>query len=172
MKKVAKLMSSCFLLLSIVALVSCKSGSNPVINLDDPSTFPGTYEMKSMTFKTGDADAGFPPGTTVEGGKQTTFSYTDDDTGISFNAQVKVTMTMILTADRYTQTSKIEISIPGFQIPSETTTEMGSYSLQGNQLTVTPDDPDEGESVLTVSASGSEMTVEDAEVKMVLRKTK
>jgi hypothetical protein len=172
MQRVLKTLLSYSLLLSVIAVAGCSGNSNPVINLDDPSTFPGNYEMKSMTFKAGDEDIGFAPGTTVEGGKQTSFSYTDDETGITVNAQVEVNITMVLTTDRYTQTFSVEVSIPGFQIPPDTETDSGAYSIQGNQLTITPDDPEEDTEVFTVTVSGSDMTVENSDTKIVLRKTK
>lgn len=160
------LRNSMFLMVvaSAMVLFSCSSDANLTINLDDPTTFPGTYQMKTMTFKTGYPDAGIPPNFTIQGGRDTQVTVNN----LTFT--VNITVTMVLTDTSYTQT--INISVPGVQVPGNPQIVTGTYSINGNQLMVTSDDLEQGTGTATVTVNGNEMTVDSPDATIVFTKTK
>ncbi len=147
----------CAFVVTSLSWMSCNnSDSNPTsIDLNDPSTFIGKYDMVSFTDK--------ESGLTLEGGKSTTI----DTLGVQ--ATFETTMVLELKTTTYTMTTDTKITVLG-QTTTEQDVETGTYIINNNTLTTT--DTEDGEvtvSSITVS-DNTTVTVEDSDSKIILRK--
>src|SRR3990172_473067 len=90
---------------------NCSSGgSNPVIDLSDPSTFPGTYKLKSITFKTAIdefTDIGLQPPVTFQGDKATNVPIVVGT--VTLQAAITISGALTLTQNTYMNTQTITI---------------------------------------------------------------
>ena len=148
------------ILISPLALINCGDG-NPLIDLSDPSTFPGIYKLISIADKNGED---FPAGLTIKAGEPTTV--TIEGGTVTFT----VTGTLTLTDTRFTFSMPVKVAITDSPEETETETVTGTYSISDFTLTAVSDDSENGTRTFTVSASGSELTMEDDEQKLVFEK--
>lgn len=158
------------------SLTACDSGgtndadgSGSAIDITDTSTIAGTYNMVSMTDLVGETFGA--PNLTVTAGEPTSVSFTDEDGTI--NATVQVDGTFVFTRTTYNVTFNIAMSVEGFGSISESTTDAGTYTVSGGQMSILSNDPDPGETVsevFTISADGNRLTMSDNETRFVLEK--
>ena len=150
------------ILIAPLVWINCGTDNpNPLIDLSDPSTFPGTYKLISITETSG---GDLPAGLTIQAGEPT--SVTIEGITITFT----ITGTLTLTENRYTFSLTVKIAITGFPEETETETDTGTYSVSGSTMTIVSDDPGEGTQTFTISASASEMTLENDDGKLVFEK--
>jgi len=157
-----------FLFLAMnLALMNCSSDSNPIIDLEDPSTFAGTYKLVSLTDKTGE-DFGLA-GLTIKAGEPTII--TVEEQGISITMTITITGTLTLTETTYTFSEAITFAISGFPETTVTETDDGTYTISGSTMTLVSDDEAEDLETGTISVSGSQMTIDFADdVTVVFKK--
>jgi hypothetical protein len=153
------------LLITGIVSMHC-SGDNPVIDLNDPSTFPGTYKIVSFTDLTGE-DYG-QAGLTITAGKPTTITMQEGDISISMILTISGTLT--LTDKRYTVSQTMTMSLGGFGEETQTETDTGTYTIEGSTITIVSDDETEDTQVGTISVGKSDMTIEFEDMKIVLEK--
>ena len=156
-----------FLFLAMnLALMNCSSDSNPIINLDDPSTISGSYKLVSVTDKTGE-DYG-QAGLTIKAGDPTTI--TVEEQGISVTMTITITGTLTLTETTYTFSETVTFAISGFPETTETEADNGTYTISGSAMTLVSDDEAEDPETGTISVSGSLMTIDFANFTVVFKK--
>ncbi len=149
-----------FLFLAMnLALMNCSSDSNPIIDLDDPSTFAGTYKLVSLTDKTGE-DFGLA-GLTIKAGEPTII--TVEEQGISVTMTITITGTLTLTETTYTFTEAITFAISGLPETTETETDNGTYTIIGSTMALVSDDETEAPETGTISVSVSQLTIDFAD---------
>jgi len=155
------------LILALLTTLTACDGDNsgndgPGIDLGDPSTLVGTYDLES--FKDVSGDRFDVPGLEFEAGEDLEFDFE----GVSFT--VSIDGTLVLTASRYTMVTEFTLRLTGFPTESETDSDTGTYSLSGSTFTIDSEDPDsEGTEVLTASVSGRRLMLEDEEVRLTFR---
>lgn len=150
------------ILIAPLVWINCGTDNpNPLIDLSDPSTFPGTYKLISITETSGED---LPAGLTIQAGEPTSVTIGGDAVILT------VTGTLTLTESRYTFSITIKVAISGFPEQTETETDTGTYSVSGSTMTIVSDDPEEGTQTFTISASANEMTLEDDDSKLVFEK--
>jgi hypothetical protein len=164
MKINKKLLLLVFLVIGIASM-NC-TGMNPIIDLDDPSTFPGSYKIVSYTDLSGE-DFG-QPGFTILSNKPTTITFQLGETSITMT--VSLTGTLTLTETRYTISQTMTMSISGLAEEIQTETDAGTYIIEGSTITIASDDPSEDPEVGTISVNRGEMTIEFAATRVVLQK--
>ena len=156
-----------FLFLAMnLALMNCSTDSNPMIDLDDPSTFAGSYKLVSVTDKTGE-DYG-QAGLTITAGDPTTI--TVEEQGISVTMTITITGTLTLTETTYTFSETVTFAISGFPETTETEADNGSYTISGSAMTLVSDDEAEAPETGVISVSGSQMTNDFADFTVVFKK--
>ena len=149
------------LLATPIFWLNCDGDNPAAVDLNDPSTFPGTYKLISVTGKSGED---FPAGLTIKAGEPTSVTIE------GFTVTLTVTGTLTLTETRYTFSITVKFALTGFPEETETDTDTGTYSISGSTLTAVSDDSEVGTTTFTISASGSELTLEDDEAKLVFEK--
>lgn len=125
--------------------------------------------MVSMTDLIGESFGS--PNLTIPAGEPTSVSFTDEDGTI--NATIQVDGTFVFTRTTYNVTFNIAMSVAGIGSFSESTTDAGTYTVSGGQMSITSNDPDPGEAVsevFTISADGNRLTMSDDEARFVLEK--
>jgi len=151
----------------IIGLISLNcNGENPVIDLSDPSTFPGTYKIVSITDITG-ADYG-QAGLTVTAGEPTTITVQEGDINLSMT--LTLTGSLTLTDSRYTFSQTIKMSFAGLAEETETVDDAGTYTIAGSTITIASDNEDDDPETGTISVNKNEMTLEFEDQKVVLEK--
>ena len=167
MRNLTKSPLGILLLITSIVWINCSSDNNPVVDLNDPSTLPGNYNLVSITDKTGDTfDLG--SGLTFRAGESN--SFTIDVNGVQITGTATVTGTLNLTDTRYTISTSLTATVPGFTIPPQSDTDTGTYSISGSTITIDSDDPNEPTQTATISTSGSQITIEDTDSRFVLEK--
>jgi len=157
------------LVFALPVLLSCggdDDDGNPIIDLNDPSTFPGTYEMVELTAKT--SFFSLPAGSTLQGGQETTVPY-QVAPGQTVNATITLTHTLVLTSTTYNSSFSIDVEIPNAPVQTFTDEDSGTYSLNGNELTTTSSDDGEVE-VNTISVENGQMIYENDDLRVVYEK--
>ena len=157
-----------FLFLAMnLALMNCSSESNPIIDLDDPSTLAGSYTLVSLTDKTGE-DFG-QAGLTITAGEPTTI--TVEEQGISITITITITGTLTLTETTYTFSETVTFAISGLPETTETEADNGTYTISGSTMTIVSDDEAEDPETGTISVSGSQLTIDfEDDVTVVFKK--
>jgi hypothetical protein len=167
------------LLFLSLPLTACDSGgtddagggsSGSAIDITDTATIAGTYSMVSMTDLVGESFGS--PNLTIPAGEPTSVTLNDGDLG-EINATVQVDGTFVFTRTTYDVTFSIAMSIEGFGNFSDSTTDAGTYTVSGGQMSIMSNDPDSGETVsevFTISADGNRLTMSDDESRFVLEK--
>lgn len=150
-----KLIPFLFLAMNL-PLMNCSSDSNPIIDLDDPSTLAGSYKLVSVTDKTGE-DFG-QAGLTIKAGEPTTI--TVEEQGTSITMTVTITGTLTLTETTYAFSETVTFAISGFPETTETEADNGTYTISGSAITLLSDDEAEGPETGTMSVSGSQLTID------------
>jgi len=149
-----------FLFLAMnLALMNCSTDSNPMIDLDDPSTLAGSYNLVSITDKTGE-DFG-QAGLTITAGDPTTITVVEQ--GISVTMTITITGTLTLTEMTYTFSEAITFAISGLPETTETEADNGTYTINGSTMTLVSDDETEAPETGTISVSGSQLTIDFAD---------
>ncbi len=162
LKKTKNIVSVLLLGLLVFMNVSCGGdATNPMVNLNDPSTLPGSYKLVAITDKTGED---LPEGFTIQADQPITVTVE----GVTLTITVSGTLT--LTENRYTFSITIKISIPDFPEQTETETDTGTYSLNGSTITFESEDPENGKMTFNISAQGRQITLENDEGKLVFEK--
>jgi len=115
-----------------------------------------------MTDNSGDLSG--VPGTTFQAGEPTTVTVGD------LTVSITVTSTLKLTDTRYTFATTIVTSISGLPDQSENESDTGTYSISGDTMTITSDDPAEDPVVATISVSGSRITITTSDEILVFEK--
>ena len=139
---------------------------NPLIDLNDPSTFIGNYKLISMTDKTGDAFG--QAGVTFSADQPTTFQV--EVNGITYTASSTISGTLTLTDTRYTVSTSIIIAVPVLPTETSSDTDTGTYMITGSSITIDSDDSDEPTITATITANGNRMTIEDTDSRIVYEK--
>lgn len=157
------------LLIGLFFLSNCKSEDNPVIDLNDPSTFPGNYSLVSVTDKTGNTfdDLG-QAGLTLQAGQPTNITVTQGGSTVTVTATISGTL--VLTDTRYTITTTIVATAVGLGSQTDTNTDTGTYSISGSTITIDSDDPNEPTQTGTITTSGRQFTLEDTDSRFVFEK--
>ena len=149
-----------FLFLAMnLALMNCSSDSNPMIDLDDPSTLAGNYKLVSVTDKTGEEYG--QAGLTITAGEPTII--TVQEQGISVTMTLTITGTLTLTEMTYTFSETVTFAISGFPETTETEADNGTYTISGSTMTLVSDDETEAPETGTISVSGSQLTIDFAD---------
>ena len=149
-----------FLFLAMnLALMNCSSDSNPMIDLDDPSTLAGNYKLVSLTDKTGEEYG--QAGLTITAVEPTII--TVQEQGISVTMTLTVTGTLTLTETTYTFSETVTFAISGFPETTETEADNGTYTISGSTMTLVSDDETEAPETGTISVSGSQLTINFAD---------
>jgi len=159
MKRILNISMAVVLLATPIFWLNCDGDNPAAIDLNDPSTFPGTYNLVSLTDKTGELGI---PGTTFTAGEPLQLTVE----GVTLT--VTITGSLVLTETRYTFLQIVKISVPGFPDVMETESDTGTYSISGSTLSIVSDDGTTD--TTTISVSGNRVTLEDDEVKLVLEK--
>jgi len=159
MKRVSHLLTLLAVLLFSLFGLNC-NGDNPAINLDDPSTLVGSYDLVSALDKIGDIG---PPGTTYQAGEATQIV----EQGVTVT--VTLTGTLVLTETRFTFMFTGIFSAPGVPTQTENDNSTGTYSINGTTIT-TVDDSDGTTDSSTISASGNRVTIDDSDITLVFEK--
>ncbi len=151
-------------------LTACDSTStdNNDVDLNEPSSLVGTWDLKSVTDKEG---AFFNlSGQTLTAGETFTVNM-DIGGGQVVSASFLVEGVLTLQSSRYTMQMDITVTVTGQPPEIEANSDYGTWSVAGNTLTVISEAPDEGGTqALTISTSGNTMTLEDEEMLMVFEK--
>ncbi len=156
------------ILSAFLLVAGCSSSDNPAgVDLNDPSTLAGNYNMVSLTDKTGQI-AG-QPNQTFQAGQPVTVTI-DVGGGQQVQATITLNGSLSLTQDRYTLSTNITVSAPGVPEQNQTETDTGTYSISGSTITIDSDAPDEGPESASISASGNRITIEDSESSFVFQK--
>ena len=156
------------LFVSSLLLIGCdSSSSDDGIDVSDPSSLAGTYDWVSITDKTGDLfDL---PNQTLVAGEDNQVTMTDS--GQSITVVFNISGTMTFTTSRFTMVTNTSVTIPGFGTQSDSDTDTGSYTVSGSTMSLVSDnDEDEGPDSLTLSADGNRLTMEDADIRLILEK--
>ncbi len=160
-------LSALVFVLPLVFNCSDDDDNNPLFDLSDPSTFPGTYEMVELTDKTGDLSG--IPNLTVQAGEPTTVPFPTGP-GQTADAAVTITHTLVLTSTTYTSVFNIGVVVTGVgTIPIPPVTDSGTYSVNGTQITTTSAEDSEVETQAITSSNG-QLTFEDDDIKVVYEK--
>lgn len=168
MKKFLSYLKLSTLVFVLPVLFSCgDDDDNPLFDLSDPSTFPGTYEMVELTDKSGDLSG--IPNLAVQAGQPVTVPFPTGP-GQTVDATVTITHTLVLTATTYTSVFNIGVEVTGVgTIPIPPVTDSGTYSVNGDQLTTISAEDGEVETTTIFSSNGN-LAFEDDDIKIVYEK--
>jgi hypothetical protein len=153
------------LLLFALSAMNC-TGQIPVIDLNDPATFPGTYKIASFTDLTGENFG--QAGVTFKTDEPTTITLQEGETTVSMT--MTLTGTLTLTETRYAFSQTMKMSFLGLAEETATDTDAGTYTIEGGTITIVSDDETEDPETGSISVNGAEMTLEFADMKIVLKK--
>jgi len=159
-------------LLSIVILVFFAAGcdsnnSNDGIDVSDPSSMVGTFDLVLIHDKTGEFFEG--SGQTYPGGEDFEIDVqVDENSTLTATARFEITLT--LTATRYTMLTDIQMSIPGFPSEGDTDTDTGAWSVSGSTITIVSDDTDFGAETFEIAGSGDSLSLEDEDLIMTFKR--
>ena len=156
MKRILKMFIAFVLLTTPIFWLNCDGDNPAAIDLNDPSTFPGTYDLVSLTDKGG--DFGVPDATFTAGEPLQLFFQ-----GVPI-LTITITGSLVLTETKYTITQSVEIAGGG----TETETDTGTYFISGSTSSAISDDG--GTETFTISVSGNRLTLENDEIKFVFEK--
>jgi len=140
------------------------------IDITDSATIAGTYTMVSMTDFVGESFGS--PNRTIPAGEPTSVTLNDDDLG-EISVTIQVDGTFVFTRTTYNVAFNIAMTLEGFGNFSDSTTDAGTYTVSGGQMSIMSNDPGSGETgpeVFTISADGNRLTMSDEESRFVLEK--
>jgi len=154
--------------LVLLFVAGCDSnGSDDGIDLNDPSSMVGTYDLVLIFDKTGEFFDGV--GQTFPGGEDFEIDVQiDENTTVTATARFEMTLT--LTATRYTMQTNIQMSIPGFPSEGDSDTDTGAWSVSGSTISIVSDDTDFGTETFTVAGSGDNLSMEDQDLIMTFKR--
>ena len=159
MKHILNISMAFVLLATPIFWLNCDEDNPAGVDLNNPSTIPGTYNLVSLTDKTGEMGV---PGTTFTAGEPLQVIVE----GVTIT--ITITGSLVLAETRYTFAQTVKISSPGAPDAMETVSDTGTYSISGSTLSAVSDEG--GTETFTISVSGNRITLEDDEVKLVLEK--
>lgn len=156
------------LLLSTLVATGCDSSGDggDDIDVSDPSTLVGRYDLVSVVDKQGDL-AG-EEGVLFEAGEPRTFTEMED--GQTFELSIVVDGQLQFMTDRYDFFFSVSISVSGFPPVTDTEQDEGEWSISGNMLTLDSDTDQGTPDQLTISASGNRITLEDETARFIFEK--
>lgn len=158
------------LLLILPLATACDQGnSEPETGDSGPALLEGSWELTSMRDKTGELFG--DPDRELQAGQPAT--YTTSQNGQSFTTTFLVDGQLSFAQSRYNVSFDITVSISGLGSNTESLLDTGTYTVDGSQLITTSDDPDPDDpvsDVVTWSISGSSLTLEDDETRMVFER--
>jgi len=156
-----------FLLITCILGLNCKDENNPLIDLNDPSTYIGKYKLISFIDKTGDL-FGQQAGLIFNADQPTTFQL--ELNGITYTASSTISGTLTLTDTRYTISTTLITAVPTLPTQTINATDTGTYMINGSSITIDSDDPDEPTITGTITTNGSQVTIEDTDSRFVFEK--
>jgi len=151
-----------------ISLFSCGK-SNPMIDLNDPSTLQGGYKLHSVTLR---SDLIESNEITINAGEPTEvmFHWNDQTWSLIYT----FSGTLALTEFRYIISVITETFDPdGSGGDTEILDDEGSYLINGSIITLTSDNNENlisQSDEATMNAKGSELTLEFPEITLVLKK--
>ena len=159
----------CLLALGI-SLLSCGK-NNPIIDLNDPSTFQGSYKLDSVTLKSELLESNE---ITINAGEPTEVMLHWND--LTWTLIYTFSGTLALTESRYIMSVIAETFDPdGSGADTENLDDEGSYVINGSIITFTSDDNEDQISQsdeATMHAQDQELTLEFPEITLVFKKQK